>query len=190
MSAGLAEKRIWTVDEYLEMERKSTDRHEFFAGEVFAMAGASEAHDLIAGDLSAALKAALRGKCRVHTSDMRLFIPATGLYTYADAVVVCGPADLTSDKPPSLTNPTALFEVLSDCTESYDRGKKFAHYRSIPSLQDYVLVAQDRMLVEHFSRQPDGTWNLREVHAGQLLRLACGAIAVTEMYLDVAQRLR
>lgn len=184
MSAAVATKSHYTVDEYLELERGSSGKHEFFNGEIFAMAGASEAHDLIAGDLSAALKAALRGKCRVHTSDMRLFIPETGLYTYADAVVLCGASDLTTDKPPALKNPTAIFEVLSETTESYDRGKKFENYRSIPSLLDYVLLAQERPLVEHFARQPDGTWNLRVLRSGEALRLRCGDIAVDLMYLD------
>jgi Uma2 family endonuclease len=148
------------------------------------MAGASEVHDLIAGDLNAALKGALRGKCHVHTADMRLYIPATGLFTYADAVVVCGPGEFSAGRPPSLMNPSAIFEVLSESTESYDRGKKFEHYRSVASLLDYVLCSQQQVLVEQFTRQPDGTWVLRELRAGQSLHLPCGAILIDDIYLD------
>ena len=185
MSALAAEKKRWTVEEYLAMEAQSLEKHELFEGEVFLMAGASPEHNLIVSDLGHALLGALRGKCRVYASDMRLFIPATGLYTYADTTVLCGTADLTPDNPPALKNPDVLFEVLSDATESYDRGDKFANYRTIPSLSHYVLVAQKRILVEHFARQPDGTWNLRELRAGQMLRFPCGEIAVSDIYIQV-----
>ncbi len=167
------------------MESASLDKHELFGGEIFLMAGASPEHNLIVSDLGHALLGTLRGKCRVYASDMRLFIPATGLYTYADTTVVCGTADLTSDNPPALRNPDILFEVLSDATESYDRGDKFANYRTIPSLSHYVLVAQKKILVEHFTRQADETWNLRELRAGHVLRFPCGEIAVNDLYIQV-----
>ncbi len=185
MSAATAQKRKWTAEEYLEMEGQSLDKHEFFDGEIFAMAGASPEHNLIMTDLLIALGLALRGKCRVYASDQRLFIPATGLYTYADASVLCGKADLTDDKPRSLRNPDLICEVLSESTESYDRGEKFENYRSLPSLSDYMLVSQNKVLVEHFVRQPDGSWLLRELRAGHKLRLPCGEIAVDDLYLQV-----
>ena len=185
MSALAAEKKRWTVEEYLAMESASLDKHELFGGEIFLMAGASPEHNLIVSDLGHALLGALRGKCRVYASDMRLFIPATGLYTYADTTVVCGTADLTSDNPPALRNPDILFEVLSDATESYDRGDKFANYRTIPSLSHYLLVAQKKILVEHFTRQADETWNMRELRAGHVLRFPCGEIAVNDLYIQV-----
>jgi Uma2 family endonuclease len=175
----------WTVEEYLAMESGSLDKHEYFNGEIFLMAGASPEHNLIVSDLGYALLGALRGKCRVYASDMRLFIPATSLYTYADTTVLCGAPDLTSENPPALRNPDMIFEVLSDATESYDRGDKFANYRTIPSLSHYVLIAQKKILVEHFTRQADGTWNLRELRAGHVLRLPQGEIAVNDLYLQV-----
>lgn len=185
MSAAAAERKTWTVEEYLALERSSGDKHELFAGEIFAVAGASYEHNLIVGNLVTALNLALGERCRVLPSDMRLHIRATGLYTYADASVVCDRPELTDERPPSLLNPLILFEVLSDSTESYDRGKKFENYRTIPSLMHYVLVAQDRVLLERYARQPDGTWNLREVRAGQWLRMPCGDLLVDHLYRHV-----
>jgi Uma2 family endonuclease len=168
------------------MEEKSLEKHEYFDGEIFAMAGASEAHDSIVGDVVVALKLALRGKCRVYTSDMRLFVPATGLYTYGDASVLCGAPDFTEDSPPALRNPEIIFEVLSESTERYDRGDKFANYRTIPSFSHYVLVSQHQVLVEHFVRQPDGKWLMEELHADQMLHFRCGSIAVNDLYLQAS----
>lgn len=185
MSAQAAEKKRWTVEEYLAMESGSLDKHELFDGEIFLMAEACPEHNLIVSDLGHALIGVLRGKCQVYASDMRLFIPATGLYTYADTTVLCRAPDLTSDNPPALRNPDILFEVLSDATESYDRGDKFANYRTIPSLSHYVLVAQKKILVEQFTRQADGTWNLRELRAGHRLRFPWGEIAVNDLSIQV-----
>src|SRR5207244_42555 len=126
----------------------SLEKHEFFDGEIFAMAGASTEHNLITGNTIIAIGMALRGRCQVFPSDMRLFVPATGLYTYADASVICGKPDTNSDNPPALRNPELIVEVLSPTTEAYDRGKKFENYRSIPAFMHYLLVAQDRALVE------------------------------------------
>lgn len=182
MSAVAVEKRKWTVEEYLAMERTALDKHEFFDGEVFAMAGASPEHNLVVSNLIIALGNTLNESCRIYTSDMRLFIPATGHYTYADVSVQCGEPAFTDDTPRALLNPECIFEVLSESTESYDRGKKFESYRSIPQLVDYILAAQDRVMVEHFTRQPDGTWNLRELRAGQALRLRCGELSVDSLY--------
>jgi Uma2 family endonuclease len=186
MTAATSGKKRWTVEEYLAMEGSSLDKHEFRDGEVFAMAGASPEHNLIVSGLGHALLGAFRGKCRVYAADMRILIPSTGLYTYADTSVVCGTPDFTLDKPPALKNPEMVFEVLSESTESYDRGDKFADYRTIPSLSHYVVVAQTRILVEHFTRNPDETWTLRELRAGQSLRFPCGDVAVDALYLQVS----
>jgi Uma2 family endonuclease len=185
MSAAAAPKNRRSVEEYLEMERQALDKHELFDGEIFLMAGASPEHNQIAANLIHALLGALGEKCIVYSSDMRLFIPATGLYTYADASLVCGRPDFTDDSPKALRSPEAIFEVLSDSTESYDRGKKFESYRSVPALSDYVLLAQDRILVEHFTRHSEGAWLLRELRAGGRLRLPCGEIAVDDLYRRV-----
>lgn len=186
MSVAPAAKERWTVEAYLEMERTSPEKHEFFDGEVFLMAGASYEHNLIVSGLGFALLGALRGKCQVIPSDMRLFIPATGQYTYADTSVLCGKPELTPENPPALCNPEMIFEVLSESTERYDRGSKFASYRTIPSLAHYVLISQDKILVEHFSRQADGGWLLHALRAGQKLRLPCAEILIDELYLQVS----
>ncbi|MEP7121182.1 MAG: Uma2 family endonuclease [Byssovorax sp.] len=180
-----APSKSWTPEEYLRAERCASQKHEYFGGEIFAMAGCTERHDTITANVTTALGTALRGgTCRPHTSDMRIHIPATGLYTYSDGLVVCG-AEFTDPTRDTLVNPAVIFEVLSDSTEGYDRGRKFDNYRSIPSLMDYVLVSQHEILVEHFVRQDDATWNLRVLRTGQRLRLTGVAIEipVDDLYL-------
>lgn len=154
-----APKRI-SVLEYLAMERRAETKHEFFAGQIFAMAGASYAHTTIAGNASRSLGNALRETaCNVVSSDLRVRT-LTGLYTYPDVVVVCGKPEFDDEERDTLLNPVVIIEVLSRTTEAYDRGQKFTNYRSIPSLKEYVLVSQRQMSVEHFSRQPNGQWLL------------------------------
>ncbi len=185
MSAAAAEKRKWTAEEYLAMERDSPEKHEFFDGEIFAMAGASYTHNVIVSNLIVALGKVLQDQCFVLTSDMKIFIPAKNGYVYPDASILCGKPDFPDDKQDVITNPDVIFEVLSKSTEKFDRGDKFGYYRSVPSLSDYVLVSQSKVLVEHFTRQPDGTWNMRELGAGQSLRLPCGEFPVSHLYLRV-----
>ena len=150
-----------TPEEYLNRERSADFRSEYFGGEMFAMAGASANHNLIVLNAGAILREQLKRKpCRVYPSDLKLRIVATGLYTYPDLSVVCGEPQLESDGGDVLLNPMVLVEVLSDSTEAYDRGKKFEHYRTIPSLKHYVLIAQDRHSIDCFSRKSDGIWSL------------------------------
>jgi Uma2 family endonuclease len=188
MNGEAAPRRTLTPAEYLTAERSSPQKHEYHDGEMFAMAGASEAHNLIVANVVGELRAALRQRpCKVYPSDMRVRIPATGLYTYPDASVVCQKAQFEDEQADTLLNPQVIFEVLSDSTEDYDRGTKFKNYRRLPSLRDYVLVSQGEILVEHFIRQPDGSWLLREHHLGERVELAsigC-AISVEELYLKV-----
>ena len=154
-------KILITSEEYLHRESKAEFRSEFFRGEMFAMAGASANHNLIVLNAGACLREQLKEKqCRVYPSDLKLRIEATGLYTYPDLSVVCGDPQLETNGGEVLLNPIVLIEVLSDSTEAYDRGKKFEHYRTIPSLKHYVLVAQDRHSIDCFSRQVDGSWRL------------------------------
>ncbi|MGV3485019.1 MAG: Uma2 family endonuclease [Planctomycetaceae bacterium] len=154
-------KHSITPEEYLYRERKAEFRSEYFRGEMFAMAGASANHNLIVLNAGASLREQLRKEpCRVYPCDLKLRIEATGLYTYPDLSVVCGEPQLESDAGDVLLNPVVLVEVLSDSTEAYDRGKKFEHYRTIPSLKHYVLIAQDRHSIDCFSRQVDGNWVL------------------------------
>lgn len=151
-------QRHYSVDEYFEIEASSNVRHEYFRGEVFAMAGASRNHNRIVRNLLARLTTALAGgPCEPFASDMRLRTPA-GLYTYPDLLVVCGPAELTSDRLETMTNPTLLVEVLSRSTERFDRGEKLLHYVAIPSLREYVLIEQSTFGVEQLRPSPDGLW--------------------------------
>ena len=152
-----------TPEEYLEFERKSEERHEYFDGEIFAMSGAKRNHNKISTNLSGLVWQHLKGKnCESYSSDMRVFVPETGLYTYPDLVVVCGEPKFKDDVFDTLLNPVLLVQVLSDSTESYDRGKKFQHYRSIESLQEYVLVSQNEARIEKYVRHGDGFWLLSE----------------------------
>jgi Uma2 family endonuclease len=147
--------------EYLAIERRAETRSEYLRGEMFAMSGASYEHTLIKDNLARETGNQLKGSsCRVLTSDMRVKVDATGLYTYPDVTIVCGKPELEDQSFDTLLNPLVVVEVLSDSTEKYDRGAKFGHYRQVPSLHEYVLVSQDRPLLERFVRQADGSWNL------------------------------
>jgi Uma2 family endonuclease len=182
-----AQKKLMTPEEYLAFERASPEKHEYYRGEIFAMAGGSEQHSAISANVIGELYGALRHPpCRVYTSDLRVKVPATGLYTYPDASVVCGGPEFHDEHRDTLLNPRVIFEVLSPSTESYDRGEKFDNYASIPSLVDYVLVSQDEKLVEHYTRRPDG-WLLRRLRGGETLHLASIGceIAVNDLYSRV-----
>jgi Uma2 family endonuclease len=183
-----AEERRMTPAEYLAFDRGSQVRHEYWDGEVFAMSGGSREHSQLQANISAALVNALRDRpCIALTSDMRVRIPANEKYVYPDGIVVCGEVLVEDGENDTLLNPTVLFEVLSDSTESFDRGRKFEHYQSITTLTDYVLVAQDRVRVEHFKRQVDGSWLLRILGPRDRLNLeAAGCeILVDDMFLKV-----
>jgi Uma2 family endonuclease len=147
-------RQRYTPEEYLAFERKAECRSEYINGGIFAMAGASEEHNLIAGNVFAALHGQFRGRpCRAYVSDMRVKVSDTGLYTYPDVVAVCGERRFEDVKGDTLLNPTLIVEVLSESTEAYDRGDKFAHYLRLESLQEYVMIAQNKARVEHYVRQ-------------------------------------
>lgn len=151
----------YSVAEYLELERTGLQKHEYYRGTIFALAGSSEAHNLILSNIVTSLNTQLRSRsCKVYPSDMRLKIPGTGLYTYPDISVVCGTAQFDDPKRDTLLNPLVVIEILSPSTESYDRGKKFQHYRTIESLCDYLLISQDEQRIEHYVRQQDNNWLL------------------------------
>jgi len=159
-----AQPKIYlTPAEYLAFERTQEYKSEYWAGQVLAMAGASERHNLIETNVIIALGSQLRGKsCKVYPSDMRVKVPATGLYTYPDVTVMCGKAQFEDIDRDTLLNPTVIVEILSKSTENYDRGKKFQNYRTLESLTEYVLIAQDAVHIEHYIRQPDNQWLLSE----------------------------
>jgi len=149
--------------EYLEIERRAEFKSEYYRGEMFAMAGASPRHAWITGNLVRELGQRLKSKpCRVSASDLRLRVTPTGLYTYPDVVVVCGEPQFADDQADTLLNPKLIVEVLSDSTRDYDRGRKFQHYRSLPSLAEYLTVEQNEPRVERWTRQPENEWLLKE----------------------------
>jgi Uma2 family endonuclease len=156
-------KQYRTEQEYIDFERASTCKHEYFDGQIYAMTGASRNHNLIAGNTLAMLHSQLRRKpCEIFPSDMRVKVVRTGLYTYPDLVVICGKPEFTDDQLDTIINPLVLIEILSPSTERYDRGMKSQHYRTIETLQDYLLIAQDQHHVEHYARQDTGLWLLEE----------------------------
>ncbi|MBM4364575.1 MAG: Uma2 family endonuclease [Deltaproteobacteria bacterium] len=171
-AAALAHKYV-TYAEYLAKEAIATEKHEWYDGHVLAMAGGTPEHSYLSLAVGAELRAALRGgPCRPFESNQRLRSETTGLATYADAVVICGPMRPHPEDPDAATNPTVIVEVLSPSTEAYDRGQKFEHYRTFPSLRDFLLVTTGRNHVDHFTRNDDGTWTLRPVDAGGRIGLA------------------
>ena len=151
------------------------------------MAGATREHNLVVGNVVTRLTLALADRpCESYPADMRVYVPATGLYTYPDASIVCGKVDLDTKELDTLLNPSVIVEVLSPSTEACDRDAKFEQYRTIASLADYVLVSSTHVMVEHFARQPDGSWVLRDHRAGGRVALSIGVdIAVDELYLKV-----
>lgn len=162
-----------TYAEYLAAEAVADVRHEYLNGDVWAMAGGTIEHGGLAMAVAREVGQALHGKpCRAFSSDVRVRIPETDLATYPDLSVVCGQLQTADDDPDAITNPVLLVEVLSDSTEAYDRGAKWAHYRRIASLRDYVLVSQAEPLVEVYRRTAGGRFELFEARAGETIELA------------------
>lgn len=177
---------LYTPEQYLEMEEDAEYKSEYISGEILAMAGATPRHVTINNNIASELHSRFKGRpCNAYANDLRVTVVATGLRTYPDVVAVCGEPQFHPDDKNSLTNPTALIEVLSPKTETFDRGEKFAHFRRLESLQDYVLVSQDRMRVEHYARQPDGRWIFAELsepsHRLDLMSVDC-QIPLSEIY--------
>ena len=174
--------------EYVAAEEGSVTRHEWIDGVIYDMSGGTPHHAGLASTIARLLGNQLAGKrCRVFTSDLRIRVAATRMSTYPDVSVVCGRLERDPDSTTAVTNPTVLVEVLSDSTEAYDRGEKFAHYRRIPSLREYVLVAQDPPLIEVFRKNEASQWVLvAEAGPGQRVTLEsieC-ALSVDEVYTN------
>lgn len=186
---GDAAEQTWIdYQTYLTIEREADQRHEWLDGRIYAMAGGTIAHgQLSAQVIGELLRLASTCGCRVHTADVKIRIRATGLATYPDASVACGPTEFDPDDYNALANPAVLVEVLSDSTEAYDRGEKFEHYRRIPSLRDFVLVSQRKAQVEVYSRDSEGRWVLTTAGAGERFSLTAldGAIEVDRVYANV-----
>lgn len=185
MSAQTAPQQLFTIEEYLEREEKAEYKSEYYKGEIFAMAGGSPRHSDIGGNIYHALRKHLAGKpCRPYNSDMRVHIPILQYFTYPDISVVCGKQEFFRDN--ALMNPVIIFEVLSDSTESYDRGTKFRLYSRISSLQEYVLISQNERIVEVFRRNEQQRWELYMFTENENVELASVGCTLTmdEIYED------
>jgi Uma2 family endonuclease len=169
-----------TEEQYLTLERAAETKSEFYDGQMYAMAGGTPTHSLLANNMGAILRSGVSKGCRTYNSDLRVKIASARMYTYADCTVVCGALQYDGDHRDVIVNPLLLVEVLSPSTEAYDRGKKFELYRTIPTFQEYLLVHQDRVRVEHYSRQDDGSWLLREYSDND------AALAITRMNIHIA----
>jgi Uma2 family endonuclease len=164
-----------TPDEYLAWERAQPGKHEYHAGDVYAMAGGSPRHNWIAGNVQSALKRMLDDRCFTFTSDQRIVFDDGKRYVYPDASVVCGAVELQTATSDVVTNPAILVEVLSETTEQYDRGLEWEGYQRLASLTDYLLVTQHEVRIEHFQRAPDHGWLYRTHGAGDAIVLSNGA---------------
>jgi Uma2 family endonuclease len=179
-------KTFVTPEEYLEYDRKSEERYEYYNGEMFAMSGGSRRHSLIGSNVIIELGRQLKGRsCEIHAGNLRLRISTTGLYAYPDVMVVCGEARFADNQKDTLLNPVLIVEVRSPSTSDYDRGKKFEDYRTLTSVQEYLTVAQDVRFIEHWTRQPDDRWLLTEfkdpAQTIQLASIGC-TLPLSEVY--------
>jgi Uma2 family endonuclease len=162
--SAIPHQKTYTAEEYLALERSSLEgKCEFVDGQIFAMAGASREHNLIGVNIAGELRSQLKGKpCEAYSNDMRVKAAEAKGYHYPDIAVVCGKPEFEDGQMDTLLNPTVLVEILSSCTEAYDRGDRFAGYRKIPSLREYILVSQDKPLIESYVRQGNA-WILTEI---------------------------
>lgn len=184
-----APKPYVSFEEYEALEEKSPERQEWLDGVVYDMSGGTIGHSKLQANIIRRLGNQLEGtRCDVHTADLKIRVLATGLGTYPDVSVICGPPERDPQSKTAVTNPTVLVEVLSDSSEAYDRGEKFAHYRRIPSLREYVLVSQNQRRIEVFRKNEEGFWVLvAEASDGESATLAsigC-TLRVDEVYANV-----
>lgn len=187
---GAQPKTRYTLDEYFELEKSAEARYEYWDGEVFDMSGVSPNHSLIESNLNLSLRLALRGRnCLVFPANARIKVPNVPPYRYADMSVACGkPIYENIGGIEALLNPILIIEVLSPSTEAYDRGDKFTYYKSIPSLKEYLLIAQHRPHITQYVKQDDDSWSYCEVNelsaVLKLPSIEC-ELALAEVYQDV-----
>ena len=187
---GYAQKLPFITQEaYLEAERAATEKHEYFKGEIFAMSGASRFHNRIFRNIYTEVGSYLKGKkCTPYGSDLRVSVTENSLFTYPDLTIVCGKEEYLDDTFDTLLNPKVIIEILSASTREYDRGSKFKLYRDIASLQEYILVDSETMLVERFAKNTEGNWTLFEYKNPSdslLISSIDFKILLEEVYLDV-----
>ena len=158
-----AEQKFYSPEDYFELENEAEYRSEYFRGEIFAMAGGTPNHNRLMLNFANLLNTAFKGRsCEAFASDLRVQIDKEKHYTYPDVTAICGEIVFAENRKDTVCNPVLIAEILSDSTKDYDRGSKFTAYRNIESLRDYVLIEQNRVHIEHFSKENDGTWRLRE----------------------------
>ncbi|MBI4957201.1 MAG: Uma2 family endonuclease [Myxococcales bacterium] len=177
-----------TYEDYVDLEELSAVKHEFLDGEIYAMGGGTPEHARLAARLILRLGAALEGgPCAAFSSDLCVRVDATGLATYPDVTVICGEPEVERSRQRAVTNPTLLVEVTSPSTAAYDRGVKLGHYRHIVSLREVVIVAHDERRIEIHRREADGSWSQHVARAGEVLRLAsvACALSVDDVYQGV-----
>lgn len=163
MALALKKNEFYTHAEYFALEEHATFKSEYRKGKIYAMAGGSINHNRIGSNVNAILNVGLeKTECEAFNSDLRVYIEAHDLHTYPDVSVLCGNPKLYDDRTDTITNPIVIIEVLSPSTKDYDRGEKFEFYRSLPSLQDYVIIHQDQVLIEYHHRVGIGRWLLTE----------------------------
>ena len=180
-------KTAFTAEDYLAWEERNPGKHEYLAGEIFAMSGATDAHVTITLNLATLLRAHVRGSpCRVYMADMKLRVETADAFFYPDLLVTCAPEDHASSR--FKRQPTVVVEVLSATTAAFDRGQKFAIYRQLPSLREYVLIEQDRMSVECYRRDDQNRWVLQAYGPGETVTLTIldFSAAIETLYEDVA----
>ena len=182
----------YTYAEYVALERESSTRHEFVDGEIYAMSGGSEDHSALAAEVLRAFGNSLGDRpCRVHTSDLRIYVEAVGMATFPDGSVICGPLEQHPPSPNATAlNPLVLVEVTSDSSEEYDTGEKLEAYRTIPSLREYVVVSHRERRITVHRRVPDGSWLTRvAISGGRIDVLSLDAwLVVDEIYRRSAVR--
>ncbi|MCG8364595.1 MAG: Uma2 family endonuclease [Pseudanabaenales cyanobacterium] len=189
MTIAASQLATYTAEEYLALEVQSDTRSEYRNGEIAPMTGGTPEHNKIASALNALLWFGLRGEpYSVFVTDQRLWISAVDLYTYPDVMAIADPVDLKPGRKDTVTNPLLIAEVLSDSTQSYDRGDKFEAYRTLPTLQEYLLIAQDRYYVEQFVKQSEHQWLFTE-YSGIDAKVMLSSLSVTlelrDLYANV-----
>ena len=187
---GLPAFKLITVQEYLESEINAVEKHEFFDGEVFAMAGASEKHNRVVVNLTIEIGKHLKGKsCTIYPSDMRVATPQSDAYMYPDLSIVCGEIELKENIFDTLMNPSVIIEVMSPTTKVYDSGYKFFYYKQIPSLKEYIIIDPTQYFVAKFSRQIDNSWNIVETE-GQNASIMINTIELEIPFDDIYYRVK
>jgi len=157
-------KTKFTIEEYLRFEKPSPEKHEYFKGEIFAMAGVGTRHNWIFSNVFGEISYRLKGKkCKPYGSDFRVHIPENTLFTYPDITIVCGELNLSKVDEDSFMNPTVIIEILSPSTKDYDRGGKFLLYRDIPTLKEYILIDTESIFVEAHRINRSGHWELEDI---------------------------